>query len=282
MYIKNYPHKLTMSEIDDVFLEKWGEIPKPRIDKMLLFNIFKHEYTTVGRGNLFGAPYEEDMVHCKFCEFIGLNPIHPKSMIRYWGDGKKKRAKKFTECVRLVEYRNYKRTPEQLKEASSGRVLERLIKIWKEHTGQKTYTVAEVEESVKERYGEKCFLSDTPDPEIDHIFALDLGWDLTPKNACPLKKSYNASKRATLPIDYFTPEQLEKLSKLSGYTLEEFKTQTYNFPFWDWCDKNWDKVEDYIDSRKELKGNGGKERVKDKLRETINKTKRMRNIIDNI
>ena len=44
MYIKNYPHEITMSEIDDVFLEKWGRIPEPRKDKMLLFNIFKHEY----------------------------------------------------------------------------------------------------------------------------------------------------------------------------------------------------------------------------------------------
>ena len=105
---------------------------------------------------------------------------------------------------------------------------------------------------------------------------------LTPKNACPLGKHENSSKRATLPIDYFTPEQLEKLSKLSGYTLEELKTQTYNFTFWDWLDENWDKAVEYIDSRKALKSSGGKEKVKTKLLKIITSTKKMRNNIDNI
>lgn len=282
MYIKNYPHEITMSEIDDVFLEKWGRIPEPRKDKMLLFNIFKHEYTTVGRGNLFGPPYEEDSVHCKFCEFIGLNPIHPKSWIRYYCDDKKKRGQTFAECKKLVEYRNYKRTREQMKEASSGRIYERILRKWQEDTGQETYTESQVEKSVKERYGDKCFISGKSEFQIDHIFALELGWPLTPKNACPLYKTYNSSKRATLPKEYFTQENLERLSKLSGYTMEELKTQTYNFPFWDWCDKNWDKVEDYIDSRKKLKSSGGKDRVKNKILETIEITKRMRNTIDNI
>ena len=266
---------INIKEINNKCENHFGYILSGGTDRAMLLKHFgyKHKQDFRPQANFYDN-YDEDMVHCKWCEFIGENPIHPYSLI--------KSTKAFAECENLEIFRNSIRTNEELQDSVSGRIIEKLLEMHMRDTGQKTYTTIQVKESVKERYGNNCFLSNEPNPEIDHIFALDLGWPLTPKNACPLGKHKNSSKRATLPIDYFTPEQLEKLSKLSGYTLEELKTQTYNFTFWDWLDENWDKAVEYIDSRKVLKSSGGKEKVKTKLLKIITSTKQMRNNIDNI
>jgi|TARA_R110002167_G_scaffold336223_1_gene543581 hypothetical protein len=268
---------INIEKIDNIFKEKYGRTLSGGKDRAMLLKEYGYKPKKDFRpqANLFHNDYEKDMVECKFCKHIGKESIHPYSMIKNFSFS--------PECENLEKYRNHIRTNEELKDSVSGRVLERILKMWQEYTGQPTYTQLEIEKYVNERYGETCFISgEKYSIQTDHIFPLKNGWPLIPKNACPLQKTYNSSKGAKLPKDFFSPEKLIELSEVSEYTLDELKTQTYNFPFWDWVDDNWDKVVEYIDNRKELKKEGGKEKFKNNIRKTIELTKRMRNNIDNI
>ena len=174
-------------EIDKFFLEKKGFIPSGGVDRYHCFKPFFYNHKKDFRPvvNLFDE-YEEDMVHCKWCEFLGLDPMHPKSFII--------EDKLYPHCEGMSKYRNSIRTEEELKDSVSNRVIERILKMWQESTGQRIYTQLEIEEYINKRYGKMCFMSgERSDISNDHIFPLIKGWPLTSKNALPLKKTYNSS-----------------------------------------------------------------------------------------
>ena len=259
--------------IDNFFLKERGYIPQGGKDRAKILKEFGYKRRLHYRpqANLYDN-YEEDMVECEWCKFIapltGINnPIHPLSWIS--------NHKGYTNsCKSMHKWRNYLRTTEELKTSTGGRIMEDILKVWMKTTGQEIFTKTEIEEQCYEKFGKKCFLiGKTKNIHIDHTFPLIMGWPLTPKNATPLSRSKNSSKRACWPNEFYTYEKLIELSKISGYTLEELSTPKYNYPFFEWCDENWDIVKEIVDKRGKLKKHGGKIKFLEGLRETIHLSK---------
>jgi hypothetical protein len=254
--------------IDNIFLEKRGIIPRGGNDRYHIFKsyFYKHDRDYIGgpsHGNLFHA-YEEDMVHCKWCNFLGLEPIHPYRDIIL--------DKMFPHCIRMDTYRNSIRTAEELKTSVNSRIIESILRIWMEDTGQPIYKKNELEKYCLDTYG-GCFITGNPEFSIDHIKPLIMGYPLTIKNVCPLIKDINSEKRDKWPGDYYNEKEIIELSKLSGYTIEELITPQMNYPFYEWCYNNPSKWKNYVmNDRKYLREHGGKEKFLEKFMKLIDKS----------
>tara|TARA_Y100000992_G_C21259495_1_gene490463 strand:+ start:789 stop:1745 length:957 start_codon:yes stop_codon:yes gene_type:complete len=289
--VHEYKKSITVKDIDTIFLKKRGFIPT-NTDSMNLHNEFKHKITFKGqhkvkeivgsRSNLFGEPHKEESTYCRWCEFLGLNPVHPVSWITNH-TSKKTGKKVFPECVNLIIYRNYLRVAEQHKNAFSGRIKEILLKKYLINIGQRVYKKNEILKILIERDGEKCFKSGvTTNLTVEHIKPLNLWWPLIPENTCLLSKKVNSSKRHKWPVEFYVQSKLKRLSKMTGTPLKELQTPSLNHDFLDWADENWNVIEQIIDNRKELKQVGGKDKFKKTIIKDIEDSKRARNTIDNI
>ena len=265
--IISYNEKEFFKLIDEKFLETRGRIPSGGGDRYYFFKPLFYNYKRDFRpqNNLFDS-YEEDMVHCKWCEFLGLDPIHPFSYIKFppswpkWPYG---------ECERMVKYRNHIRTAEELKVSTSGRIIENILGLYMADIDQQIYKKNELEEYCLDIYG-GCFMTGEKEFSIDHILPLNMGYPLTFKNACPLIKTHNSAKSDKWPCDFYNNEELIRLSKLSGYTVEVLKTPQMNYPFFDWCNDNPSAWRDYVNKdRKYLQEYGGKERFIESFQEKI-------------
>ena len=251
--------------IDQKFLDRCGKVPCGGNDRYHDFKPFFYDHKRDFRpmANLVDE-YEEDMVHCKWCEFLGLNPVHPYSYIKDNG--------RHASCMGMGVYRNSIRTSEELKSSTSGRIIESLLRIFMEANGQLIYTKRELEEHCLDTYG-GCFMTGEKDFDVDHIKPLSMGYPLIPKNACPLIHENNSAKRDKWPSEFYNKENLIRLSELSGYSMEELETPKMNYPFFNWCNDNPSVWRGYVmEDRKHLREHGGKEKFKKSFQEKIDKS----------
>ena len=112
----------------------------------------------------------------------------------------------------------------------------------------------ELRKQCLEIHGEECFKCGSHDNiAIDHILSLHYFHPASLKNSIPLSKGCNCEKRALLPSEFYTDEEVVRLSECTEYTLEELQTATYNFDFVHWFNvpENKDKIYEYIMSNRE-------------------------------
>ena len=272
--------------IDNIFLEKKGFIPIGGTGRRYYFKDFFYKpkrdiIFRPGNGNLFDEHYKEIMVHCKWCDFLGLEPIHPlRDIIQ------EEKAPSWSSCRGMTKYRNSIRTDEELKMSIGSRINENILRIWMEETGQQIYKFIEIKKYCLDTYG-GCFKTGSKEFSIDHIKPLIMGYPLIPKNACPLKKEYNSAKRDRWPGNYYDEKDLIKLFKFSGYTIEELKTSQMNHPFFEWCYNNPFKWKNYVmEDRKYLQEHGGKEKFlktfQKKIDESMTEQRNLEGVFDNL
>jgi hypothetical protein len=124
---------------------------------------------------------------------------------------------------------NPKRTAAQMKEdAARRRAFELLLEGLYEGTPQLRYrheTGRELVDDVWRRFDGKCFKCGTPlttprDMALDHTRPLALLWPLD-GGATALCPTHNSEKRDRPPVDYYSTEELERLSEITGIGLEE-------------------------------------------------------------
>lgn len=114
---------------------------------------------------------------------------------------------------------NPRRTTEQLREGSIRR---RIADMFVETENEKINV-----EALFKRFGSKCFKTGKPLDikatgtwHIDHIMPSKYLWPLTTRNAALLSNEANENKNALWPSQFYTPQQLVELSKITGADLE--------------------------------------------------------------
>ena len=236
-------------KINNIFLEKRGYIPHggsgPYGRGKLLYEMgYKEKRDSRPSANLF-ADYDEDMVHCNWCEFLGLEAIHPLSWITEhsgWNGS----------CKYMRRYRNSLRTKEEMNTSYSARFIENILKVFREDMLNETIlTEGELNKKCLEKHNHKCFkCGSLEDLAIDHVLPLSWFWAKSLRNIVPLCKSCNSSKGAKWPSEFYNKEELRRLSKVTGYSLIKLENPTYNYVFVDWVKDNINVVLEIADRRK--------------------------------
>ena len=131
---------------------------------------------------------------------------------------------------------NPKRTAAQMKEdAARRRAFELLLEGLYEGTPQLRYRAAtgrELADDVWAGFGGKCFkcgtsLTTPRDMALDHTRPLALLWPLD-GGATALCPTHNSEKRDRPPVAYYSPEELLRLSKITGIRLAELMNPAPN------------------------------------------------------
>ena len=235
-------------KINNIFFEKWGYFPcggkdRNKIHTELGYNKKRDLKYVVAC--LFPKHYDETMVHCKWCESIGLDPIHPLSWIT-------EHKGRNGSCRYMSRYRNSLRTKEELSTGYGADFEEIILRMFRENVLHETVlTEGELKSKCFEKYNNKCFkCGSITDLAIDHILPLSWFWAKSLKNIIPLCKSCNSSKGAKWPNEYYNEEELQKLSEVTEYSLIELQIPTYNYAFVDWVDDNMNVVREKANKRK--------------------------------
>ena len=241
--------KNVFKKIDNIFIEKRGYVHEggrgPHSSGKLLGEFgYKKKINLRPSANLFND-YDEDMVHCDWCEFLGLNAIHPLSWIS------EHKGRNGT-CKYMTRYRNNLRTPAELKKAASSRYFETVLRLFREkHLNEAVLLNDELDILCYEQHGEECFnCGSTEKLSLDHILPLYNFYANTLNNMIPLCKSCNSSKIHKWPCEFYTESKLILLSKISGYSLSLLNNPTFNYDFIDWFLVNEDLVHDYTFSKR--------------------------------
>jgi len=240
------------------FKEIYGRMPSGGRDRGRVLNNWgysiKRDYIGKDHINIVTGEikeYKEDMVHCKACELVGSESIHSLSYINTY----KKYGNTDGECtLGFAVFRNSMRTSEELSDSVSGRYKESVVTIFRKERGEIILTAVELRKQCLEIHGEECFKCGSHDNiAIDHILSLYFFHPATLKNSIPLCKGCNSEKRSLLPSEFYTHEELVRLSERSEYTLEELQTTTYNFDFVHWFNvpENKDRIYEYTMSNRE-------------------------------
>jgi hypothetical protein len=131
---------------------------------------------------------------------------------------------------------NPQRTAAQMKEdAARRRAIELLLEHLYEGTPQLRYreqTGRELTEDVWRRFKGRCFKCGTPlatsrDMHLDHTRPLALLWPID-GTATALCATHNSEKRDRPPVEFYTREELERLSTMVGLPLEELEDPSPN------------------------------------------------------
>ena len=236
-------------KINEIFLSKWSYIPEGGKDRNLVLKNYgyrpKRDFRP--KNTLFDT-YKKDKAHCKWCEFLGLDPIHSLSDINFEAG----RAESYGACKYLSRYRNFLRTTEELSTAQGGRFKENVLRLFRErHLNETILTNNKLDEKCLEKFGEKCFrCGSTENIAIDHILPLHRFFAKILRNIIPLCNVCNSSKQHKWPSEFYTESELIRLAKVSGYSLSKLKNPTYNYHFIDWFLDNEDLVYDYTFSNR--------------------------------
>lgn len=117
---------------------------------------------------------------------------------------------------------NPKRTSEQLREGAARRRLGDILAALDKDAESKI-DIADL----FDRFESKCFktgkpldISDRESWHIDHILPSKYFYPLTKENAALLSREANSNKRDRWPSDFYTPQELVKLSQITGANLE--------------------------------------------------------------
>lgn len=117
---------------------------------------------------------------------------------------------------------NPRRTSEQHREAAAKRRIGNLLAKIAEGQDEKLSI-----DDLFERFDSKCFKTgkpldknDTKSWHIDHILPSKYYYPLTRENAALLSSEANENKKAKWPSTFYTPQQLVKLSEITGANLE--------------------------------------------------------------
>jgi hypothetical protein len=131
---------------------------------------------------------------------------------------------------------NPKRTAAQMKEdAARRRGFELLLMELYGESAQLRYRHAhgtELTDDIFKKFDGKCFKCDAEfespsEMHLDHTRPLALLWPLD-GTATALCGDCNSAKRDRPPVEFYEPEELEKLSSITGIALEELKNPTPN------------------------------------------------------
>lgn len=131
---------------------------------------------------------------------------------------------------------NPQRTAAQMKEdAARRRAFEMLLERLYEGTPQLRYrqqTGRELTEDVWKRFQGRCFKCGTPlasprDMHLDHTRPLALLWPVD-GTATALCATHNSEKRDRPPVEFYTPDELQRLAKIVGLPLTEMQDPSPN------------------------------------------------------
>lgn len=123
---------------------------------------------------------------------------------------------------------NPKRTSEQLREGAARRRLGDILAALDKDAEQKLDV-----QDLFARFGNRCFktgveldISQRDTWHIDHILPSKYFYPLTKENAALLSREANSNKRDRWPSEFYTPQELVKLSEITGANLELMSSPT--------------------------------------------------------
>lgn len=158
---------------------------------------------------------------CNTCARILPN----EDFSRHVGWGPLEKQMECRACKAVINANlNPKRTTEQLREsAMKRRIAELLVKVSDEKLDIK---------SLFERYNYKCFktgidlkIEDSASWQIDHTLPSKYFYPLSIRNSTLLSKDANQNKSDSWPSQYYTNDELIKLAKITGASLELLSSQ---------------------------------------------------------
>lgn len=162
---------------------------------------------------------ENSQAYWKFCNTCGrIQPYSHFSKHAGWGPLEKQMECRACKAA-INAVLNPQRTSEQLRESSIRRRIGDLI-------------VSEYEEKLDvqalfERFGGKCFktgkpldITKTGTWHIDHILPSKYLYALNPRNAALLSDEANENKRDKWPSEFYTPQELVELARITGADLQ--------------------------------------------------------------
>jgi hypothetical protein len=130
---------------------------------------------------------------------------------------------------------NPQRTSAQMKEdGARRRAFEILLEQLYQGSSQLSFprTDTELADAVWSRFGQRCFKCGTPlatprDMHLDHTRPLAMLWPLD-ETATALCATHNSDKRDRSPSEYYTVNELERLSTITGIPLAELEDPSPN------------------------------------------------------
>jgi hypothetical protein len=182
---------------------------------------------------------EGSVIHVKKCSYCGrLLPVDPERLgVLAFHKHNAKISKHQNECRACKKWRindsfNPKRTTDQLHESS---VITRERKIFlrepeilqeiKDRTG------AGLKSKVWERFGRKCFRCSKDvalnDFQLDHTRPLAYLWPIDEFATC-LCAECNNEKKEKFPVDFYKPQELKRLSAITGLALADLTKKSLN------------------------------------------------------
>jgi hypothetical protein len=177
-------------------------------------------------------------LECRFCKKFEVNAAHnpQRSAAQMKEDGARRRA------FELLLAELYKSSPQLRYRHKTGR---------------------ELADDVYARFNGRCFkcgysFKSKKDMHLDHTRPLALLWPLD-EFATALCKDHNSEKRDRFPSDYYSEDDLQGLSKVTGITLRELQVPSPNMDAVDALKENLDWfVDDFLSRPEMMKVRDGK------------------------
>lgn len=190
-------------------------------------NLLEKEELTVERfwTGFFRISTENANAYWKQCNVCGrILPSYAFSRHAGWGPLEKQmECRSCKGAINAVL--NCKRTTEQLRESSIRR---RVADMFVEEYNEKIDIQA-----LFDRFGHKCFKTGKPldinksgSWHIDHILPSKYLYPLTVRNAALLSTDANSNKRDKWPSEFYTPQELVQLAKITGADLALLSSPT--------------------------------------------------------
>lgn len=182
---------------------------------------------------------EGSPIKLKKCSYCGrLLPVNPRRLgVLAFHKHNAKLTKHQNECRACKKWRindsfNPIRTTDQLHESS---VITRERKLFLREPeilqDIKDRNGAGLKSKVWERFGRKCFRCDVPvtldNFQLDHTRPLAYLWPIDEYATC-LCGECNNEKKEKFPVDFYTPQELKRLSQITGLRLAELKKKELN------------------------------------------------------
>jgi hypothetical protein len=162
----------------------------------------------------------------------------PRSMVVAFHGHRSKKSGYQNECRGCKNFEinghfNIIRTPDQFHESSTltreRKLLLRESEILKEF--KERYSKKGLRSFVWERFGRRCFKCGCKvtlkNYQMDHTRPLAYLWPLDEHATC-LCQPCNNSKKDAFPVDFYSPDELQKLSRIIGLSLTELQMRSVN------------------------------------------------------